>query len=189
MRKKLNTLIENNFASYKGLVRLLLTEIQFITGNIDSFTATELSSVKRFVFVCLGNINRSAYGHALAASHGLPVASFGLSTTTGVPAFQRGIEVAAELGTDLNHHHATNLPDFKPQEGDLYLVMEMRHAQKLIAKGFPPQRIVLLGAWSKPQRLHLHDPHEHSREYFHSCFTLIRSAVENISRQYQTTKN
>lgn len=185
MLPRLNALIERNFASWKGLVRLLLGELDHLRGRADVFTSPDLSQVRRFVFVCLGNINRSAFGHALAIGHGLPVASFGLVSSTGKPAFPRGVEVAAEMGVDMRSHLTTDLSDFVPQEGDLYLVMEMRHAQVLVVKGFQPDRIALLGHWSRPQRLHLHDPHEHSHDYFRTCFTLIRSAVDNLARQYK----
>jgi protein-tyrosine phosphatase len=39
--------------------------------------------VRRLVFVCHGNICRSAYAHVLARRAGARVASFGLSTATG----------------------------------------------------------------------------------------------------------
>jgi protein-tyrosine phosphatase len=46
--------------------------------------------VRRLVFVCLGNINRSAFGHVVAAGLGVRVVSIGLSTpTTGAPAFEK----------------------------------------------------------------------------------------------------
>lgn len=186
MFPRLNALIERNCASWKGLVRLGLGQVDLLSGRAAPFTAKiDLAKVERFVFVCLGNINRSAFTHVVAQECGLPVASFGLSTSTGQPAFPRGVEVAAEMGFDLGAHLTTDIGAFRPQQGDLYLVMEMRHAHHLIAKGYAPECIALLGYWSRPQRLHLHDPHKHSHDFFRSCFTLIRSAVENLAREYQ----
>jgi protein-tyrosine phosphatase len=182
---RVNAFVGRNYASKKALVRMLLGQLDLLMGRASPYTCADLGSVRRFVFVCLGNINRSAFAHVVAAGRGLPVASFGLVSSTGNPAFPRGVEVAAEMGFDMGAHVTTDISDFIPQPGDLYLVMEMRHARALVRKGYLPRQIALLGYWSRPQRLHLHDPHQHSHEFFRTCFTLIHSAVDNLAREYR----
>ena len=178
---RLSELIETNFASFKGFVRLLLAEVEFLLGRLDRWVHPDLRPIRRLVFVCQGNINRSSFAHALARDAGLRAASFGLSTTTGQPAFHRAVHVAREMGCDLEEHKATAWRDFVAGDGDLYLAMEARHARKLEELGFPKDRIALLGHWSRPRRLHLHDPHINSASYFRTCFTLIESAVRNLA--------
>jgi len=68
--------------------------------------------VDRLVFVCLGNINRSAFAEQVARSLSANTCSIGLSTTTGAPAFDKAIETAPLFGLDLSHHRATNLKDY-----------------------------------------------------------------------------
>jgi protein-tyrosine phosphatase len=59
--------------------------------------------------------------------------------------------------------------------------MEIRHAKQLLARGISERAIALLGHWASPHRIHLHDPHTLSDAYFRSCFSLIHSAVINLS--------
>jgi protein-tyrosine phosphatase len=106
--------------------------------------------------------------------------SIGLSTTTGAPATDHAIAQAAAQGLDLSEHRATNLPDYAYEPGDVLLVMELRHAHALVAKGIPAHAISPLGLWATPRRLHLHDPHTLSAAYFATCFTLIESAVRAL---------
>ena len=126
--RHLGVLVRTNYASLKGYVRALLSELELITGSIDHFVCTDLSRVRRLVFVCLGNINRSAFADAVSAANCINSTSFGISTTTGTAAFYRAIKIAAEMGCNLGSHNATSIADFTPEFGDLYLVMEIRHA-------------------------------------------------------------
>jgi protein-tyrosine phosphatase len=103
-----------------------------------------------------------------------------LSTTTGAPAFHTAIEMAPQFGLDLSGHAATDLKDYAFHTADLLLVMEIRHAKRLLAAGIPPASIAFLGHWATPHRIHLHDPHLLSDAYFQTCFTLIHSAVRGL---------
>ena len=66
------------------------------------------------------------------------------------------------------------------QPGDLLLAMEVRHVHELIRRGIPADAIALLGHWSRPHRIHIHDPHLHTDQYFRTCFAIIHSAVANL---------
>ncbi|MCB1929236.1 MAG: hypothetical protein KDH17_14535 [Rhodocyclaceae bacterium] len=137
------------------------------------------------MFVCLGNINRSAFGHAVAQRHGLASTSFGLATTTGAPATPAARRVAGEMGYSLDEHRATAIADFQRTPGDLLLVMELRHAHRLIARGVPADAIALLGHWARPMHYHIHDPDTLSIEYFRSCFETIQAAVHGLAAELQ----
>ena len=177
---RLASLIDVGFGTFRGFVRLVLGELEFLGGRLGPFVQIRPKAVKRLVFVCLGNINRSAFGHVVAESYGARVASLGLSTTTGAPAFEKAIAAAPVYGFDLTAHRATNFTDFKYQPGDLLLAMEVRHAHELIRRGIPADAIALLGHWSRPHRIHIHDPHLHTDQYFRTCFAIIHSAVANL---------
>lgn len=168
-----------NFGTFRGWVRQQLAQVSYLLGRYEAQTRLPLK-VDRLVFVCLGNINRSAFGAEVARRIGLKAVSIGLSTTTGAPATPMAIAQAACQGFSLGEHRATNLTDYAYQDGDLLIAMEARHVERLVAKGIPRDAIILLGAWSRPQRLHLHDPHTLSAEYFSTCFTLIESAVRKL---------
>ena len=177
---RIASLIDVGFGTFRGFVRLVLGELAFVGGGLRPFVQIRPREVKRLVFVFLGNINRSAFGHAVADKLGAQVASLGLSTTTGAPAFEKAIAAAPVYGIDLGAHRATDFTDFRYQPGDLLLAMEVRHVHELIRRGIPADAIALLGHWSRPHRIHIHDPHLHTDQYFRTCFAIIHSAVANL---------
>ena len=179
-RQTLRHLTSTNYGTFRGWVRSFLAQLEWVSGRVERFVTLPPGRVHRLVFVCLGNINRSAFAEAVARSRGVRVCSLGLATTTGAPAFSTAITTAQRFGIDLSAHQATDFSDFGYQAGDLLLAMEIRHVHRLTANGIPPEAIALLGAWASPRRLHLHDPALTTDEYFMTCFALIHSAVINL---------
>ena len=177
---RIRQVVNTNYGTVRGIVRVLLGQIEFVLGRTEPYLHPRLQEVDRLVFVCLGNINRSAFSEAVARGQGVHTCSIGLSTTTGHPAFHKAIATAQPLGLDLSAHTATDLSDYQFRPTDLLLVMEIRHAQKLRAAGYPAASIALLGHWSAPHRIHLHDPHVLSDAYFRTCFSLLQSAVQGL---------
>ncbi|MQM29706.1 MAG: phosphotyrosine protein phosphatase [Candidatus Accumulibacter phosphatis] len=179
-RQTVRHLTAVNYGTFRGWVRHFLAQLEWVIGRLDRFVVVQPKSVKRLVFVCLGNINRSAFAEAVAGTLGAHACSLGLATTTGAPAFETAVTTAQRLGIDLLEHAATDLSDFSYRPGDLLLTMEIRHVHRLIENGIPAEAIALLGAWSNPRRLHLHDPALQSEDYFMTCFVLIHSATINL---------
>ncbi|MBI3369387.1 MAG: phosphotyrosine protein phosphatase [Burkholderiales bacterium] len=173
-------LIELNYGTWRGWVRLLLAQFEFVAGRLGVWVDPDTRAFKRLVFVCLGNINRSAFAAAVAQAQGDGCVSIGLATTTGAPAYATAMTQAREHGIDLGPHRATDLSDYVYQDGDLLLVMEIRHAHRLAAAGMPRDAIRLLGLWSAPRRIHIHDPHLCVEPYFATCFVVIESAVRRL---------
>lgn len=177
---RIRFLIVTNHGTFRGWVRGALSQIDFTFGGLDRFVQPAPRQVRRLVFVCLGNINRSALAGAVASQRNVRSVSIGLSTSTGAPATSAAVRCAAAFGVDLTQHAATDISDYDFEPGDLLLVMETRHARRLIIRGIAPDAIALLGHWASPHRIHLHDPHTLPDRYFRSCFTLISSAVNNL---------
>ena len=122
--------IAANFGTSRGAIRLALSYLEVASG-MDNQNKIELRKIKRLVFVCHGNICRSAYADVLARNAGIAVASFGLSTATGKMAHPPVIEEARKRGVDLSQHRSTAKEDFDLREGDYLLAMETRHLRKL----------------------------------------------------------
>lgn len=186
-KQRLTTLISGSFGTHRGLVRMLLGETEYLAGRINQFLQPDLTATQRLVFVCLGNINRSAFAEGMATTSGIKTASIGLSTSTGNPAFQMAIDTARHFGIDLQAHRATDFTDYEYRPGDLLLAMEIRHAHQLASRGIPQQAIALLGHWATPHRIHIHDPHTLSSAYFRTCFSLIHSAVRELANDCRNT--
>jgi protein-tyrosine phosphatase len=175
--------INRRFGTWRGLVRLLLAYAELATGRLRPFRFTRPETVRRVVFVCMGNICRSAIGHQIALRHGLPVASFGLSTYTGGKAPDQGGAAATRRGVDMQAHRSLDWSDFEAQPGDLYLVMEVRQAHELRRRlgERDDVQICLLGMWCKPVMPHLHDPFTLSDAYFDTAFRRVEQAVRNLA--------
>ncbi|MCB1916008.1 MAG: hypothetical protein KDG52_09855 [Rhodocyclaceae bacterium] len=182
---RLRHLVDTNYGTHRGLVRYLLGQFEAVAGPARRFRTADAAAISRLVFVCLGNINRSAFGHAVALRHGLASTSIGLATTTGAPATPAARMVAREMGYSLDEHQATAIADFQRAPGDLLLVMELRHAHRLIGQGVPAETIALLGHWARPMHYHIHDPDTLSIEYFRSCFATIQAAVHGLAAELQ----
>lgn len=179
--------IGRNFGTFRGLVRHILAALELMLGRLRHFGRAPVPASGRLVFVCLGNINRSAFAATLAKQIGETAASLGLSTTSGAAATPQAIKEASARGVDLHAHAATNFTDFNALEDDLYFVMEVRHARRLVQLGIPPGRIYFLGRWASSPRVHVHDPHTLSDAYFATCFRVIDGAVRALVRERGAT--
>lgn len=173
--------IDARYGTPRGWVRYILGQFEGAYGPRWRHRSIEPTRVERLVFVCLGNINRSAFAHAVGDRCRLRCASIGLSTTTGAPANEAARMIAPEFGLSLDAHRATDFFDFEPAPGDLFLAMELRHANRLVERGIAAERVALLGHWAQPRRYHIHDPHTLSPAYFRTCFGVIAPAVEHLA--------
>lgn len=184
--------IDRRFGTWRGLVRLLLAWVELYTGRLDAFKLKHPERVQRLVFVCLGNICRSAFAEQIAAEQGLACASLGLSTTTGAGSPDSAVAGARRAGVAMDAHRATDWTDFEVRPGDLFLVMEVRQAHEMRRrlKGRADIDVALLGLWCSPSMPHLHDPFSLSPGYFDTCFVRVRQAVTALGKalpQLRTT--
>lgn len=176
------------FGTLRGLVRLGLSYAELATGLAPT-KAPAKRSVRRLVFVCHGNICRSAFAQAVAQREGFRTAGFGLSTTTGQPAHPPVSAEAARRGLPLDDHRTTALGDFAFEPGDLLLVMEVRQLKRLRANpSLTRLPRNLLGRFATPPVPHLHDPYMIDAAYLPTCLDRIERAVVNLCRAYPTAR-
>ena len=169
--------MNDRYGTFRGFVRLRLTQAELLLGRggVETGPARD---VHRLVFVCHGNICRSAFADVLAREAGMRAASFGLSTDQGKPAHGPAIAAAAAMGHDLSSHAACRAEDFAPEAGDLLLAMETRQLRRLAADprlGTLPR--TLLGLYTRPVTAHLHDPYSLSEGYMATCLKRIETAI------------
>jgi len=185
MKNALRNAIDRRFGTWRGLVRLLLSYGEQAAGRLRPFQLRHPEQVRRLVFVCLGNICRSAYAEQVARAEGLACASLGLATTTGAASPDEALAAAARAGVAMAAHRACDWKDFKLQPGDLLLVMEVRQARELQRRlgGRSDVQLALLGNWCTPVMPHLHDPFTLSPGYFDQCFARVRQAVCKLAAE------
>ena len=186
----MTTMINRRFGTFRGLVRAALAFAELGSGRLRAFRLRDPAAVNRVVFVCLGNICRSAYAHQIALTEGLNVASLGLSTTTGGSSPAEAVEAAERSQVPMAQHRATDFKDFAVQAGDLFLVMEVRQAHEMRRRlgNRSDVQVCLLGLWADPIMPHLHDPFLQSADYFDTCFKRVRSAVRCLGAQLPNAK-
>jgi len=177
-------LIDRQFGTFRGLVRLALTRVERAFGD-GGVLLPDPSAIRRLVFVCHGNICRSAFADVLAREHGLNSASFGLSTANDKPAHAPVAAAAAAMGHDLAAHRSLRVQDYTPADGDLLLAMETRHLRKLAAD--PMLAAIprtLLGLYTRPKTPHLHDPYQLSDAYTRVCLDRIATAIPVLAERF-----
>jgi len=176
--------LDARFGTTRGLARLLLSHMQY-AGGLAWIRAPETAAVHRLVFVCQGNICRSAFADVLTRRMGANAASFGLSTSSGGVAHPPAAAAAAKLGVDLADHRTTRAEDYIPRPGDLLLAMEVRQLARIAADprlAHLPRS--LLGLWARPRRPHLHDPYKLDDRYMLTCLRVIESAVSRLVEDF-----
>ncbi len=136
---------------------------------------------REVLFVCYGNINRSALACAAAARHGerWRFASAGFHATAGRPADPVMVEVAAASGVDLSAWRSHTLDRAMVDRADVILVMELAHLDRLYA-AYPQARgkAFLLGApvSNGPE---VPDPYGQPRETYERVSRQVLSAVDS----------
>jgi protein-tyrosine phosphatase len=171
--------IEDRFGSRRGLVRFIRYQASWWLWA-SRVPAAELARVKRLVFVCKGNICRSATAEAVARALEFPACSYGMDTHLDKPANPGMAEAAALLGYDLSEHRTTPLELYEWAPGDLVLVFEPEHLRELKSGVGGDWNIDLLGAWARPRRIFVHDPFGGTARNFEIVAEVIRGAVENL---------
>jgi protein-tyrosine phosphatase len=137
--------------------------------------------VYRLVFVCKGNICRSAYANALARDKGLAAASYGLETTPGLPADGVALRLAAKRGVSLGDHRTQPWIDATLTLNDLVLAMEPWHLRRLGRRAVGAgAQVGLLGLWAQPGRRNIADPYGRPDGDFNACFDVIDAAIEHL---------
>ena len=139
---------------------------------------------RQVLFLCHGNINRSALAQAWALRQdGLQprVVSAGFHPESGRPADPVMVEVAARCGADLSDWRSHTVDAALVQQSDLILAMELRHMHDLL-KAHPQARgkTFLLGAVAadSPQAAEIPDPYGRPVETYRRVCQQVTQAVD-----------
>ncbi len=151
--------IMNRFGSKRGLLRYCIDEVYCRLGLYRDYTRIE-SPPERVVFVCQGNICRSALAEWVFKSHSdIQAISLGLNTETGKGANPRLLKLAYETrDIDLSSHKTTSIKDHVPAPGDVFVCMEARHIKAIESLGYKGA-FLLLGAFGEKKTFRINDPY------------------------------
>jgi protein-tyrosine phosphatase len=147
------------------------------------------SVVRHVVFVCKGNICRSAYAEKSLLQRlngeGMRVESCGLEAWSGAQPPEEAIRAAAEFGVDLSGHRARTAEECRLAEADLIMAMEFGQLLDL-ARRWPQlsDRLMLLRSfapWPTSLLCNIDDPFGCEPHIYNRCFTTIDRALDALT--------
>jgi protein-tyrosine-phosphatase/predicted ATP-grasp superfamily ATP-dependent carboligase len=177
------------FASYAHRAVSLMGEKWYFFQQRRNWTsgrvADSLSSANQILFLCYGNINRSALADELlrgyAEDAGISVISAGLHPEQGRPADPAMVEVASGSGVDLASSRSLAIDRQLLADSDVVFAMEKRHADAIIeVDPACADRVYLLGAACTSGPAEIQDPYGGAKTAYRQCFDRVAEAVDRI---------
>ncbi len=170
-----------NYGRKQGLLRSLYHSLMDSSGQYTRLGSVDWGRVERLVFVCQGNICRSAYAEARARSLGIAAISFGLRTSGGDEPPPSLLQSAAAAGLDLSHHRSQAAAAVTRSDSDLILAMEPAHLKGVRRLSPAVGQVTLLGLWCRHRRPLIQDPYGLSSDYFRTCLRVIDEAIVAVA--------
>lgn len=172
------------YGGKRGLLEHVRFRTLYAIGMYRDVSDVAWTSVRRFVFVCRGNICRSPYASGRARALGMPSVSFGLDAEDGALADPVASRNAARRNMDLSAHRSQRLDPSRISVGDLLIAFEPSQLNEIRRRcANQPSKVTLLGIWTPPVRPHVQDPFGRSDRYFEECFSVIdRNVCELVRR-------
>ncbi len=143
----------------------------------------------KIMFICTGNICRSAMAHKLMQKKlkdnevkGIDVYSCGIFAENGDASTYNAIEVTKEYDVDLKSHKATNIRDSKIDEMDLILCATMSHKYSVIQM-YPSlaNKIYTLKEYVDENKdLDIKDPWGYDIEIYRFCIAEIDRLLDKL---------
>ncbi|MCI9287340.1 MAG: low molecular weight protein arginine phosphatase [Clostridia bacterium] len=143
----------------------------------------------KIMFICTGNICRSAMAHKLMQKKlkdnevkDIDVYSCGIFAENGDASTYNAIEVTKEYGVDLKSHKATNIRDSKIDEMDLILCATMSHKYSVIQM-YPSlaNKIYTLKEYVDENKdLDIKDPWGYDIEIYRFCIAEIDRLLDKL---------
>jgi protein-tyrosine phosphatase len=169
--------LSENFGGRRAALSYISARVAWTMGRYAPFETIEWGRVRRLVFVCHGNICRSAFASAYARQLQVASTGFGLHARDDAPANAVALQTAAAIGIDLRQHRARNLAHYVEAVDDLVIAFEPKHAAAL-RKRCAVSQVTLAGLWSPAKAPYIHDPYGLPPAYFGRCFERVRAAVD-----------
>jgi protein-tyrosine phosphatase len=148
----------------------------------------EPRAITHVIFVCKGNICRSAFAEHYFRSKvakNLKIESCGLDVDQGFFPPEEAVLAAARLGIDLGPHYSKGIAACDIKNADLILAMEVDQYRRLVEK-FPEKRkcIGLLRNYvAGPSGLlcNIQDPYGQPLQTFETCYRLMQKALDRLA--------
>ena len=189
MLKKIKKYIPNIWKSrIKAFIRNCFDSIHYYLIDRQIFNA-EIKFPKHIVFVCKGNVCRSAFAEKLmvliTTNTELKIESCGLDVDQGHHPPVESVETAKEFSCSLFGHISKGLDDCDPDNADLILSMEYKqHTRLLSILPHKKKAIKLLRSYAPfPYSIfcNIDDPYGWGKDEFRKAFCLIDRSLKKIA--------
>lgn len=150
----------------------------------------QIVKIEHVVFVCTGNICRSAFAEYLLRKmtnySQIKIESCGLDVTQAVSSPIEAVIAGRSYGIDLSEHRSKGIMDCDLLNADLIIPMDYGHYRRLVAK-YPQykMKICLLRDFDNyPYSLvcNIHDPFGLAQDEFKCCFENIQRCLKEIAK-------
>jgi len=150
-------------------------------------------SSRHIIFVCKGNICRSAFAEYYLrrelSDETFLIESCGLDVDQGFVSPPEAIRVATEFELDLVPHRSKGLAACDLQHADLILPMEYRQYQRLTAllPGMQSRIILMRDFAPWPDRLfcNIDDPYGSDDQEFRRCFKRLQRSLDGLKNHLE----
>ena len=183
----LRNIVRNYYRRLSNLVTERLFRMRQARCWRSGQVAQALSTADSILFMCYGNINRSALADAMIRAYaedtGVAVYSAGFHPEDGRRADPVMTEIAAEAGLDLSASRSSTVDEALLRSSDIIFVMEKAHHDRVVAlRPDARDQIYLLGAHAGVASgdVEILDPYGQSRDAYISCYRRISNAVDHI---------
>lgn len=155
----------------------------FFSKNYNYAVSRKLEKLPtNILFVCTGNICRSAYANKklskLFHDPSVSISSAGVDTHDDKPADPKALEIALKRNVNLSSHRTQIATKEKLKAADLILVMDSSHFNKIDLEF--QNKVKFLGAFARGKRLTIKDPYGKPDQVFENCFDQIDAALEGL---------
>jgi len=193
-------ILPTSLLQYRGIKRRLGSEAGRVYGDLWLRDVLGVRTANRrlvpptarsFVFVCFGNIMRSAMAEFLmrqalneaGLERQVRIASAGLHASPGREAHPWAQQAAADLGISLANHRAKPLTREMVEQADCVLTMDFQNKAELLTL-YPEakEKIYMLSAYAEGpwQYREIPDPYLEDLEGTRFCGRQLRTCVQNL---------
>lgn len=146
----------------------------------------DFARVRRFVFICRGNVCRSPFAELLASRAGIDSISAGTDVRRSLLPPDYAISAANQHGIDLSGHRSKSLSVIEIRSTDCLVAMEPNHLDAVRSQQQAAGcQLTLLGLWHAPSLVRIDDPYGGQLDDFVICYDLISASVVGLLTQFQ----
>jgi protein-tyrosine-phosphatase/predicted ATP-grasp superfamily ATP-dependent carboligase len=187
------TIAEYRYHGWRNSLVALRLRALYGIGLRRAYPPQDLAGVRSVLFVCHGNIIRSAMAEVLLrkylqGSPGQPaieVASAGLTDQPQERADSRSRAIAGEFGTSLDHHRPRRLTPDLIDQADLIFVMDYFNAARMLVSFRTARaKVFYLGAFGRERgsrKPEISDPNLGTLADVRSCYRVLDSHVRKLA--------